>query len=99
MGLVKMHFVTLYNTFHSSTHFDLNPTQAGEEERRLQFFKLFYFLYSLFLYSLFHFCTPNIIILLHIITQNIFVLHNMIILLLTQEHITSFLYSIICKHY
>ena len=59
MGLVKMHFVTLYNTFHSSTHFDLNPTQAGEEERRLQFFKLFYFLYSLF-----HFCTPNIIILL-----------------------------------
>ena len=33
-----------YNTLHSSTHFDLNPTQAGEEERRLQFFKRFYFL-------------------------------------------------------
>ena len=76
-----MHFVTSYNIFHSSTHFDLNPTQAGEEERRLQFFKLCYFTIFLFLYSL--------------LVLFIFVLH-IIILLLTQEHITSFLYSIIC---
>ena len=54
MGLVTMHFATLYNIFHSSTYVDLNPTQAGEEERRLQFFKLFPFLmlFFLFLYSI-----------------------------------------------
>ena len=54
MGGVQRDDAALYNIFHSSTHFDLNPTQAGEEERRLQFFKLFYFTIIFILY----FCTP-----------------------------------------